>query len=369
MPKTTVMIVIDGLDPAYLDTCPAPTLEKLGEQGFMTVGSAMIPTVTNVNNASLLTAQYPSSHGITSNYWLDRDRETESYMESGQFIEADTIFERAAMLGRRSLLVTAKDKLRNLLGHDAYFSVSAECPPRWLVEEIGPPPPIFSLEVNGWIVDAARCILSHCSFDIVYLATTDYPMHAYAPEEPESALHLELLDRAICRLVDSIDCEVLITADHGMSAKQRMLNLPDFLLKNGIVAKAVPIIKDRYTVHHSSLGGCIYIYLLERDRHTLAAALEVVREVDGVDQAVSRDEALLLFALMPNRIGDIVALGAPDVVFGNPDQVAMPEKLRSHGSLHEQRVPIIGYGGDFQGFDFTENRDLGRYVFDRVLAW
>ena len=369
MSKTTILMMVDGLDPEYLEVCPTPTLRDLATQGFMTEGTAMVPTVTNVNNASMLTAQYPSTHGITSNYWLDRERETEAYMESGQFIEADTIFERAAALGRRSLLVTAKDKLRNLLGHETFVNVSAECPPHWLVDEIGPPPPIYSLEVNGWIVDAARTVLSRYSFDIAYVATTDYPMHTFAPEDPESAWHLELLDNAVGRLVECVDCEILITADHGMSAKERMLNLPDHLLKNGIVSRAVPIIKDRYTVHHSNLGGCIYIYLLERDRHTLAAALEILRGVDGVDQVVSRDEALLLFGLMPNRIGDLVALGARDVVFGNPDEVSMPEKLRSHGSLHEQRVPIIGYGGDFEGFDFNENRDLGRYVFERVLSF
>ncbi|MYC29694.1 MAG: hypothetical protein F4X65_06345 [Chloroflexi bacterium] len=369
MSKTTILMMVDGLDPEYLRACPTPTLQELATLGFMTEGTAMVPTVTNVNNASLLTAQYPSIHGITSNYWLDRDRKTESYMDSGQFIESETIFERAAALGRRSLLVTAKEKLRNLLGHETFVSISAECPPPWLVNAIGAPPPMYSLEVNRWIVDAARCVLSRCSFDIAYLATTDYPMHAFAPEDPESALHLELLDNAIGRLMEGVDCEILITADHGMSAKTRMLNLPEHLLKNGIVSRAVPIVKDRYTVHHSNLGGCIYIYLLERDRHTLAAALEILRGIDGVDRVVSRDEALLLFGLMPNRIGDLVALGARDVVFGNPDEVCMPEKLRSHGSLHEQRVPIIGYGGDFEGFDFTDNRDLGRYVFERVLGF
>lgn len=291
MSRTTILMMVDGLDPEYLEVCPTPTLRDLATEGFMTEGTAMVPTVTNVNNASLLTAQYPSAHGITSNYWLDRERETESYMESGQFIEADTIFEKAAALGRRSLLVTAKEKLRNLLGHETFVNISAECPPQWLVDEIGPPPPIYSLEVNGWIVDAARCVLSRYSFDIAYIATTDYPMHTFAPEDPESAWHLELLDNAIGRLVDCVDCEILITADHGMSAKERMLNLPDHLLRKGIVSRAVPIIKDRYTIHHSNLGGCIYIYLLERDRHTLAAALEILRGVDGVDQVVSRDEA------------------------------------------------------------------------------
>ena len=367
MSRTTILIMIDGLDPEYLEACPAPTLNELARKGFSTEADSMFPTVTNVNNASLLTANYPSCHGITSNYWLDRERGTETYMESGQFIEADTLFERAALLGARSLLVTAKDKLRNLLGHETFVSASAECPPHWLTDEIGAPPDIYSLEVNSWTVDAARCILSESSYDIVYLATTDYPMHLYAPHEPESARHLKLLDSAIGRLVSSVDCEVLITADHGMSAKSRMLHLPDYLLKAGIHARAVPIIKDRYTVHHSNLGGCIYIYLHQRDRHTRAAALEVLSQVDGVDEALSKEEACERFSLMPNRIGDIVVLGARDVVFGNPDEVALPGKLRSHGSLHERRVPIIGYGGDFDGFEFLENKDLGRYVFERVL--
>ena len=367
MSKTTVLIMVDGLDPEYLEACSTPTLLELAERGFKTEGSAMMPTVTNVNNASLLTANYPSCHGITSNYWLDRERGTETYMESGQFIEADTIFERAALLGGRSLLVTAKDKLCSLLGHEAFVSISSERPPYWLTEEIGDAPSIYSLEVNRWIVDAARCVLSESQFDIVYLATTDYPMHTYAPQEPESARHLKLLDDAIGRLVDSIDCEVLITADHGMSSKRRMIHLPDNLLKGGVVSRAVPIIKDRYTVHHSNLGGCIYLYLQERDRHTLAAALDLLRDVDGVDDVLSREEAHARFSLMPNRIGDIVALGARDVVFGNPEEVTFPENLRSHGSLHEQRIPIIGYGGDFEDFTFRENKDIGRYVFERVL--
>ena len=367
MSKTTILLMIDGLDPEYLDACPTPNFIDLAHLGFRTEANAMMPTVTNVNNASLLTATYPSAHGITSNYWLDRERRTETYMESGQFLEADTFFERAALLGARSLLVTAKDKLRKLLGHETFVNVSAECPPDWLMDEIGPPPPIYSLEVNGWIVDAARCILSEMAFDLAYVGTTDYPMHTYAPHEPESAIHLGLMDVAVGRLVDSVDCEILITADHGTSAKERMLSLPEFLMRYGILARAVPIIKDRYTVHHSNLGGCIYLYLHDRDRHTLAAAVDLLRQVDGVDEVLSKEEACIRFNLMPDRIGDIVALGAKDVVFGNPEEVTLPCNLRSHGSLHEQRVPVIGYGGDFDGFEFLENKDLGRYVFERVL--
>lgn len=366
MAKTTVIVMVDGFDPEYLDHCPAPTLRELGKQGFSVEGKAMMPTVTNVNNTSLVTASYPETHGIVSNYWLDRETGAEVYMESGEFVQTATMFQRAAQQGARSLLVSSKDKLRRLLGNGPTLSFSSEQAPDWVVKGAGLPPPIYSLEVNGWIIDAARYALSLEPYDLVYLTTTDYAMHTYAPEQAESLTHLALVDEAIAKLLESLpDVEILITADHGMSAKSRMVHLPAELARHGIKAQAVPVIKDLYTVHHSNLGGCIYVYLEDGD---VAAAVAALKQVDGVDEALSKEEAAHRFRLMPNRIGDIIVLGAADVVFGNPEEVALPPTLRSHGSLYEERVPIIGCGGSFEGFEFQENRDVGRYVFERVLG-
>ena len=83
---------------------------------------------------------------------------------------------------------------------------------------------------------------------------------------------------------------------------------------------------------------------------------------------MSRDEAASRLRLHYERIGDIVVTGAKDVVFGDPSEVSMPPGLRSHGSEHERSIPLVGYNGDFEGFVFEENRDLGRYVFERVLG-
>jgi phosphonoacetate hydrolase len=127
----------------------------------------------------------------------------------------------------------------------------------------------------------------------------------------------------------------------------------------------VPIIKDLYTVHHSNLGGCIYVYL---DNADLDEALAVLRNTDGIDEALPREEAARRFRLMADRLGDVMVLDSADVVFGNPEEVALPANLRSHGSTYEDDVPIVGYGGSFEGFEFRENRDVGRYAFERVLA-
>ena len=366
--STTIVIMVDGLDPEYLSMCPAPRLEELAKAGSRSNVRGLMPSVTNVNNVSLVTGSYPENHGITSNYWLDRDRDSEHYMESAEYIKSETMFQRADGLGMRSLLVTAKDKLRRLLSTGTTVSVSSEQPPGWVVDGVGTPPEIYSLEVNRWVLDAGRFILSQQDFDLVYLTTTDYAMHSYAPDEPESARHIALLDEGVGMLVDAFpDAQFLITADHGMSSKTRMLHLPDSLARAGIKARAIPIIKDQYTVHHSNLGGCIYIHLDGRSDNP-EAALEVLRNVEGVEEALSREEAARRFKLMPERIGDIMALGAHDIVFGDPSEVDLPNKLRSHGSTYELDVPVIVYGPGLDIANFTENRSLGQYVIDHVLT-
>ena len=365
MPLTTVVVMVDGLDPEYLECGSTPIIRQLARDGFMVEGKAMMPTVTNVNNVSLVTASYPESHGITSNYWFNRQTASEIYMESEDFVLSETMFQRAEAASARSLLVTAKDKLRRLLSNGATLTVSSEQPPEWVAQGVGPPPPIYSLEVNQWVIDAARYILGREHYDLVYLTTTDFAMHTYAPDQPESTKHLALLDEAIGKLVDCLpQVQILITADHGMSPKSQMIDLQAELARHGIKAQAVPIIKDRYTVHHSNLGGCIYLYLENEEEATLT----VLNNIDGVDEALPREEAARRFRLMADRIGDIVVLGSQEVVFGDHKEVTLPEHLRSHGSLHEERVPIIGYGAAFNGFPFLENRDVGRYVFDHVLC-
>ena len=73
MPESTVVICIDGLDPEYLEACETPNLRALARKGFLKTGRSMMPSVTNVNNVSLITASYPETHGISSNYRFVRE--------------------------------------------------------------------------------------------------------------------------------------------------------------------------------------------------------------------------------------------------------------------------------------------------------
>ena len=366
MPGPTVIICIDGFDPDYLDASPMPNLRAMGRGGFLVTGRSMMPSVTNVNNVSIVTARYPSEHGICSNYRWDRQTDEELYVESAEYILSKSMFSRAEELGMTSLVVTSKDKLRTLVGVDATTSISSEQPPDWVVDAVGPAPEIYSLEVNGWVIDAGRVIIKQRPADIVYLTTTDYAMHMNAPDHPEAVRHMSILDDAIGRLIsDHPDATVLLSADHGMNAKSRMVDLKAALAAQGIESNPVPIIKDRYVVHHSNLAGACSCTSTPSGRTT---RFPYSRDTPGVDEALPREEAAARLHLRPDVIGDVVVNADADTVFGDADEVTMPAGLRSHGSQHERDVPIVGYNGDFDGFAFEENRDVGRYVFERVLS-
>jgi len=357
-----VLACVDGLDPAYLDPVHTPILDEVRRRGLFARVQAVLPTVTNVNNVTLLTGRYPEEHGIVANYFLDPATGEAVFMESSEFILTETLLERVARLGGRTALLTAKDKLRTLLGRGAQVSASAEAPPDWAVRACDDPPPVYSAEVNLWLLRLARHLLRTERPDLLYIATTDYPMHTWPPEHPEARRHIEGLDAHLEGLLEQ-DIALFLTADHGMNAKTRGVDLAKRLEREGIPAQAVPIIRDRYIRHHSNLGGSAYVHLREpahRDR-----ALEVLRATPGVEEVLPREEAVRKYRLHPERIGDLFVLGDRDTVFGLLEAEQERVAVRSHGSAYEVEVPLFAWGAP-PGFRPREAREVGALLMETL---
>jgi phosphonoacetate hydrolase len=342
MNRKILIICVDGMGPDYLEAAPTPNIDQMAKEGASVQGRSVIPSVTNVNNVSIITGTAPKAHGITANYWLNRATGEEHYMESAEFLLAPTILSRAGEHGLRTALLTAKKKLLNLLNAGTDYAVSAEEPDAETREKIGPPQDIYSSEINHWILRAARYTLAEKGAEAVYCSTTDWTMHKFPPESEESQRHLAGIDAVIGRIADeNPDLSIYLTADHGMSSKSRGADLGRALKAKGINGNAVPIIKDRYVAHHQNLGGSIYVYLEQPD--ATEEALACLSEVPGVEEVYSREAASREFGLMPDRIGDIFVLGDKDTVFGDFESSEVPVGVRSHGSRHESAVPIIAF--------------------------
>jgi phosphonoacetate hydrolase len=356
-----LIALIDGFDPEYLERSDMPNLKRLISSGVYRVGKCVLPSVTNVNNASVVTGCFPDEHGIVTNFYYDPRSGESVEMESAEFLLRPTIFERAGKAALRTALVTAKEKIKTLLSRGAHVAVAAEAPEAEFIQLVGPKPNMYSAEVNYWVFRAAHHLLRRGGIDLLYLSTTDYMMHTYAPADARSQEHLHRLDRLLGDLLSDIpNLSVLLTADHGMNPKTEGIDIARVLAAKGIEAEAVPIIRDKHVVHHQNLGGACYVYLKRRADE--AKAFNVVRSVPGVEEVYRRSQAARRFHLRADRIGDLFLLAARQVAFGALPAERQEIKIRSHGSRHEQAVPILCYGPQAPKTRPEYNLDLTRHL-------
>jgi phosphonoacetate hydrolase len=359
---TKAIICLDGCAPDYLSGSETPNLDAIAREGYHTIGAAVVPTVTNVNNTSIITASYPETHGITTNYLLDPASGQESYMESADYVLTRTAFRHLADRGQKTCLLTAKDKLKSLIRDGAAIAESAEKPSAWLSDRIGAAPGIYTIEVNHWLLRAVLEMLRSEKPDFLYISTTDFVTHTYAPDTEESHRNIREIDRLIGEIVNAApDLELVVTADHGMNAKTRGLDLGAILSAAGIEARAIPIIKDRHVVHHRNLGGAAYIYL--RDPSLARDAAATLRAEKGVEAVLTATEAAGLYRLHPGRIGHLFILADRETVFGDLPQARGELQVRSHGSLHEREIPIYALGAGPLAVRPRTNAQVAAWIF------
>lgn len=348
MARRALVFLIDGLDPAYVRASDLPTLTALARVGAATLdGLGVMPSLTNVNHISLLTGTFPGRHGLCANFYYDREIGQEVFMDQAAFVREPLFFERAKAAGWSTGLVTAKEKLTRLLRRDLDFCVDMGSAPPEIARIVGPPPDIFSLEINLWVLRMAREVAVRYAPRFLYVATTDYPEHKLPPESREMQVHLHEMDALIGQIIecyDLADSVVVLTADHGMNAKTRSVSPVRLLAEAGIEARGVPLIRDGLFAHHRDLGGSLYVFLRRSD-----AAGEAVRALDGapgLDTVIPR-EAAASHRLPRERVGDLLCFGQREWALGVwPDGASVREEtdLRSHGSTHEQRIPMLVAG-------------------------
>jgi len=369
MNQRLVIGMIDGFGTDYMAAQPMPNLRHMVHCGFHREVSAIMPTVTNVNNVSISCSSLPREHGLTGNSYFNESTGEADYMESGDFLLRPTISQRAAIHGLKSALLTCKKKSVNLLARGADIAIAAESPAPEYVARYGEAPNIYSREINYWLWTAAIDLLkTRPDINVIYVHTTDYPMHMWAPDREESQEHLRKLDILIGEAADAApDAAFFLTADHGMNYKKRCWDLDKALGARGAQVRfALSAEKDRYVRHHRTFGGTAYVWLNQPD--DAPAVTRRLLELEGIERVISREEAAREFGLMPSRIGELVVLGDRDTVFGElPGETeALEPSYRSHGSLYESDVPVViyNYRGELPpASSFGRNADAASFLF------
>ncbi|TPL63817.1 phosphonoacetate hydrolase [Mesorhizobium sp. B2-4-1] len=365
-----IAICLDGCEPAYLDEAIKaglmPALVRIKQKGTVRFAHSVIPSFTNPNNLSIATGRPPSVHGICGNYLYERETGKEVMMNDPRFLRAPTIFQAFYDAGAKVAVVTAKDKLRALLGKGLAFDdgralcFSAEKSDTTTKAEHGinnaskhfglPVPEVYSAELSEFVFAAGVQLLKEFSPDIMYLTTTDYVQHKYAPGVPQANAFYEMFDKYLAEL-DALGAAIVVTADHGMKPKHKQDGSPDVVYVQDLLdewlgkdaARVILPITDPYVVHHGALGSFATAYLPDgADQADIMARLA---KIDGIMLVVDSPTACERFELPADRIGDIVLISTQNKTIGTSehrhDLAALNEPLRSHGGLTEQEVPFI----------------------------
>ena len=363
-----VVVMFDGFGLDYLAQSDMPTLRGWQREGLYKEVKGVMPSVTNANNSSICCGVFPKEHGITGNSYFDPSTGHEEYMETADLLMAPTLFEHAAKLGVSSALLSSKKKTISLLSRGATISLTAEEAPAEWVDRLGPAPAIYSREINYWIFRAAIHVLKHRpEIQCLYVHTTDYPMHTWAPDAPESKEHLKTIDTLLGEACAAApDAAFLLTADHGMNHKTRAYDLDKTLAASGIPIRiSISAERDRYVKHHLGLGGTSWVYLNHaEDKEKVKKAL---LGLTGVESVITREEAVTTFGLYGPRIGDLCVFGDRNTVFGELEQASseLPGTYRSHGSMHELDIPLFVFNaaGAPPSSYFKHNVDLTRWLY------
>ena len=363
-----IIIMMDGFGEAYYRNSKMPTLNDMEKKGIFKIVPSLMPSVTNLNNASIVTGELPAIHGITGNSYVNPTSGEEEFMESADLVLAPTLFERAAKKGIKSILFASKKKTIGLLYKGTSDSISPEtASPIW-IQRSGTPPSIYSREVNYWLMESALYSLKNDkSLGLFYIHPTDYPMHTWAPEEKESKEHLAKIDEYIAMIIKAApDAMLLLTADHMVNHKTVCLDIEKACNNRKLPVKlAISAESDKYVKQHRGFGGTSYVYL--KDLKDSTKMISVISKFKGVEMVLTRAQAAKKFHLMPGRIGDLVVLGDRNTVFGNLDKEyeSLPGNYRTHGSTYEAKVPIFIYQAhnappaDF----FTANYKIAAWLF------
>jgi phosphonoacetate hydrolase len=391
--KAAVVVCVDGFDPEYLERGIKdgiiPNLAKIKHSGFHATAKCAMPSLTNPNNVSIITGSPVSAHGIVGNYILDRETGKEVMIQDDTLLRGSTILEQMSKLGVRVAAITAKDKLRAILGHglhdaicfSAQYAASSKLGPGsigtvedWLGQK---QPPQYSGELSLFVMDAGVRALEEDRADLFYLTLSDYIQHKYAPGTKESNNFLAALDQRIGRLME-LGADVAVTGDHGMSDKSNADGTPNVLFLEDAIndkwgqgsARVIYPIADPFVIHHGALGGFVRVYLKRAD--DLEDVVAYCKTFPQVQFAMPSAEAAAKFEVDLEREGDIIVIASDTAAIGaRKDEHDMSNlgehRLRTHGGISEQATPLM-LSRPAVGVDDGDSRQWRNFdIFDLIL--
>lgn len=342
--KKTVVINVVGLSARLLGK-HTPQLQQWIAPGRIATIKPVLPAVTCTAQATYLTGQYPSEHGIVANGWYFQDDcEIKFWRQSNKLVQSPKIWDVARSLDPEFTCA-------NLFWwYNMYSTVDYAVTPRpmypadgrklpdiytepadlrsILQAKLGEFPlfkfwgPATSAESSQWIAASAKQIEEMYSptLTLIYLPHLDYCLQKVGCQPDEIAQDLREID-AICgdliSYYEARDAQVIILSEYGVTPVDRPIHLNRVLRQAGLLQVREELgleLLDAGASQAFAVADHQIAHIYVNDLSCLGLVKQLLEQTDGVDLVL--DEAgKQTYHLNHHRSGDFVAVANPNAWF------------------------------------------------------
>jgi predicted AlkP superfamily pyrophosphatase or phosphodiesterase len=369
MPPVVLLNAV-GLTPRLLKY--APGLSALARSGWVADMPEVLPAVTCTAQATLLTGELPSQHGVVANGWLFHEtNEVRFWQQCNRLIRAEPLYETAKRraLDREREFTCAK--LFWWFNQGAAVDVSLTPKPWYGVDgnkafDVAGTPvgyveglkrkfpafpfpafwgPMAGLKSTRWIADVSAKVIRERRPDLtlVYLPHLDYEPQRRGPAGCAMAKHVKELDDCCDILLASakqVGAEVWVVSEYGHCDVDTPVYLNRELWKHALLAVRRGPFGDQLDLYGSRVFAVCdhqlaHVYV--RHQTDVPKVMDVLAAVPGVSELVAGKERAK-YHLDHERSGEVIALADPRAWFAYnfwPDDKFAPDYARSVAIHHK----------------------------------
>jgi predicted AlkP superfamily pyrophosphatase or phosphodiesterase len=341
--KKTVVLNVVGLSPSLLGQ--TPLLSRWAATGQVTPVKSMLPAVTCSVQATYLTGQYPSQHGIVGNGWYFRDEcEVKFWRQSNKLVEATKLWEEARSLDPSFTCA-------NLFWwYNMYSSVDYAVTPRpmypadgrkipdiytqpsqlrsQLQAELGQFPlfkfwgPNTSIDSTRWIAQSAKKVEEsyNPTLTLIYLPHLDYCLQRFGPDDDRVVKDLQEIDAVCIDLIQFYEdrgARVIVLSEYGITPVSQPVHLNRVLRENNLLAIREELGRELLDAGASkafAVADHQVAHVYVNDPAYIPKVRDLLEATEGVAKVLDETEKPAYHLDHP-RSGELVAIAQPQSWF------------------------------------------------------
>jgi predicted AlkP superfamily pyrophosphatase or phosphodiesterase len=368
--QPVVVLNAVGLTPRLL--AHAPRLQALAQSGWVRPLTEVVPAVTCTAQATLLTGQPPSVHGVVANGWLYRDtQEVRFWQQSNRLIQAEPVYATLRRMAAKQNRPFKSAKLFWWFNQGAAVDCSVTPKPWYgvdgnkvfgitgtpsslpaeLEQALGKFPfhtfwgPMSGLPCTQWIARATAETLRREKPDLTlaYLPHLDYEPQRRGPSGCDMPHFVKELDDACAPILDAAQsqgAQVWVVSEYGHCDVNQPVYPNRVLAEAGfLVSRDGPFGEqlDLYASRAFAVCDHQLAHVYVRDQTDVPRVRKKLEGVPGVARILAGEERASI-GLNHERSGELVLLSEPRSWFAYPfwrDDRRAPDYARAVAIHHK----------------------------------